>query len=574
MSLKASLTWVISLVLFAVLLTFSILDEGVKQNLFIYGSYYILSAMFGVWVWALIQACHPFDVRAFIYEHRWGLFSAVVLTGVVWFGVARGFKVLSDETNLLAVSRSLLYNRTIYNTTMGRWYYDNFWGFNNELPQRPFAFCYLLYLVHLVLGYSVNNGYYLNGLILLCSLILVYLVIARRWGFKAGLAGMLLTVSNPIITICAASQGYDLLAFFLFLLACVLLMWVLNSNTPQNHAALWMTLILLANTRHETVIFMPIFYGMMLLFRRIQFKMFFHNPLVYAITPLFLLLRVWQTVLLPNRFENPDGVAVIGVENLSNHWRTFVDGIFDFHFELPYAIVLNSVAIALVLLLIGIAWFKKLSFDNRDHKHFAIIALLSVVIGTAIYLAHHFGVYSHPTQARFFLIFSFTVVMMPFVFNYFTNWFEGKHLLAMAIFAFAMYHPIALEGRFENKLTLIRKTKFIDKFLTSLGTRNFLLIADRPGQFTAQEYGAVNFVWARANIDKLISDLDRHLYQAIYVLDDVDYPTTPGGQPKPQNPLPDSLKLEVVAELQNKATEFIRISKVIYPVPPAPKTSP
>ena len=65
---------------------------------------------------------------------------------------------------------------------------------------------------------------------------------------------------------------------------------------------------------------------------------------------------------------------------------------------------------------------------------------------------------------------------------------SGTTLLIISMVCFLYYHPIAVEGRFVNSLKGNRTTEHCIDFLDKVSDRNILIIAERPGQFTAMGY--------------------------------------------------------------------------------------
>lgn len=82
----------------------------------------------------------------------------------------------------------MTFDKTIYNTTMGKWYYGNFHRLHHEFPKRPFGYPYAVHLLHIVRGYSYQNGFIFNGLCLFALLSAVYVLASRALGFRGGVA--------------------------------------------------------------------------------------------------------------------------------------------------------------------------------------------------------------------------------------------------------------------------------------------------------------------------------------------------------------------------------------------------
>ena len=132
-------------------------------------------------------------------------------------------------------------------------------------------------------------------------------------------------------------------------------------------------------------------------------------------------------------------------------------------------------------------------------------------------------------------------------------------LLTLSVVCFLLYHPIAVEGRFINSLTLNRKTSQCMNFLSKLNDRNILIIDSRPGQDVAIGYGAIDFAYANQNSGVILLEFQRHLDSRLIVFQEISYQT---GQPIPDAVLHPDYKLNTLYEIQNTATEFLRISEV------------
>jgi len=130
-------------------------------------------------------------------------------------------------------------------------------------------------------------------------------------------------------------------------------------------------------------------------------------------------------------------------------------------------------------------------------------------------------------------------------------------LAAAAAGTFLLYLPVAAENKFMDLLILTRQHRIETKFLRDEGDKNVLVVSDRPRLFTALEYGAVNFEYARGGSAELLEELDRKLFSRILVMQEISYETgkaTPATDPGPD------YSLEPLLERQNSAESYVRIS--------------
>ena len=79
----------------------------------------------------------------------WSLLVSFVLTVSIFSSNPFFYKTLSDETNLLSISRSLLIEKRAYNVTEGLYYYNNFQALKHGIPKRPLLHPYLVQWIHL-----------------------------------------------------------------------------------------------------------------------------------------------------------------------------------------------------------------------------------------------------------------------------------------------------------------------------------------------------------------------------------------------------------------------------------------
>ncbi|MBI2603442.1 MAG: glycosyltransferase family 39 protein [Deltaproteobacteria bacterium] len=524
------------------------------RHLFVDGSYYFMGALVIVWGYVFFQWLRN---QSFTWNRRvgWGLLAVIALSMVVWFGVERGFKVLADESNHLAISRSLTFDKKAINVTQGQFFYDNFRPITSEIPKRPLLFPFLLSVVHSFLGYDIANAFALNGIILFLLLGLVFFWIGRtRWGVWGGVAAALLVAAQPIVGLNAASAGYDLLACLLLIWSLFLVFKLCEKRDSQTIALLWVSLILLSNVRPESGMFFPLILGLSFFFRLIRWSDLKERVLFFVGSFVFFLPRLWQ-LMLPHDYENPQNVAVIGLGNFLRNIPDLGKGLFHFGFLLPYATLLNLAALlVLAMFLVKTLLVRKESIS--PYRPFGWIAAASVLSGLFVYVGHHFGHFYHPTQTRFFLVFVLSLSLMPFLLHHIFDRVRPLWVFVAGLSFFAIYFPVAREQRHVNSLTLIRKTRAVYEFFDGIKEKDVLVITDRPGIYTIRNMGSVNFTWAQEHRDMIRENLNRKLYQAVFVVEDIPYNTG-------ISLLGSVFPMETIREFQNSPQTLVRIAKVL-----------
>lgn len=528
-------------------------------------SYFILMLMVTTWLYSAIKFLQAQNVTVTTFGKKYweNIVLALILTAIIFWGADVKFKTLSDETNLLAVSKSMFIDKSIYNTTMGKFYYQNFYGENFEIPTRPLLFPFFTSLVHAILNFRIGNVFLLNAMVMVSFFLLLGVAIRRFLGKTSSYAVVFAAASYPVFAVYGTGGGFDLFSTVFFMTSMIGAYVFLTKPTSENFAFLWMNLLLFSNIRYESIILLGFIPFMLFLMRKISLNTIKENIVYFSLTPLFLIITIWQRYLSQGKYENPKDVPVLSVGKFIEHLGIFLKEQINFQFFLPYNNILNLLSVVFVLFLIYKALKKEFKFSSSIERNFVIIFVGSIVICTAIFLSHHFGVYSHPTQARFFMVTCLAFILLPFFIKYhFPKVLRDSALLLYSVMMFFMYNPITAEGRFINTLIIIRETDYCLDFLKRNNSPNVLVVVDRPGQYTAVNYGSVTFQRANEQSQQLIGELSRHLFSDIFVFQKISYETQKATQ---DTAISDKYKLETLEETQLTASEYLRISRVIAP---------
>jgi hypothetical protein len=471
------------------------------------------------------------------------------------------YRVLSDETNLLGVAKGFYDTKTADNVTMGKFYYGNFQATNREVEKRPLLFPFLTYLVHVVKGYHYENGFLLNLIALFMILFGITRILASRFGWTVALSAALLVTSSPVLIFGATSGCMETLTLLLLLTSGFFLYEFLTQPNPESGALLILQLILLSQARYENLIYVFVFSLVILASRDGFGKWVKPNLLLIALAPIFLLPMVAQRILTSGHFEQPTGVPVFGLQHFLKWAIRFKDLHLSMNDEYPYPTLTLAFSVFLIILFAFRSRFKLRINLQRPIGLAALAIIGSVGAGLLLTLFFYFGDPFHPASSRFFMSYSVVMTLVPVLVHALKPTLLKKEMLVIiALFSFFVYSPIAQSGRFTQSQILIRETAFAYDFLQKKTEgRNFLLITDRPGQYTVANYGAVNFDWANTHRDEIQTEIKRHLFQEVYVFQKISYENE---RPLPETTLDESFKLIPLTELQTNATEYYRISRV------------
>ncbi len=536
--------------------------QQLVRGLFSHFSFYFIFAIFLTWIIHLAKVfrSEQFSFKDFLKKNRVGLSLCLVFSILCFLAVPPTYRTLSDETNLVSVSQSMLRDRTSDLTIMAFRYFGKINPVISETPTRPLMFSFFVFLLHSLLGYSPKNAYLLNFISLFSYLSLIFIVVRKRASFQVALASILLVMSYPVLIFAATSAGFDLFASLFFALSLLLTFVFLIKPSSERFGLLVATLVLFANTRYESVGFLFVILGLLAVFRKITREHLQKNLSLIVSTPFLLFPLVVQRYLGHGKYQNSPGVAVFSRSHIVTNLTEFWTSLWDFRFVLPYASGLTLVALFSFVLLIVTLWFQRQSLKTRVPPPFLAIACFCVILNVTIYLAYYFGNYIHPASTRFYITLSTVFALTPIALHLARPGFlKDSTVLLFSIVVFFIYFPTAVDGRFTSALDTIRERTYEIEFLKAHPNPELMILSDRPGLFTVDNYGAADFDFANKRTTQILNDLKRHAVNEIYAFQKISYAT---GNVTPETILDPIFKLEKQLEIQISDREYLRISSV------------
>jgi hypothetical protein len=499
---------------------------------------------------------------AWIKDNKIGILIALAVTLVAGFAIHPALRVLSDEANLLGTSKNFFFSKTATFTTTGKYYYDNFWDAGVVIDRRPSLFPFLVSFVHILRGYSFKNVFLFNLITLPLFVLLAYRLAKSVGGEILAIVAAIFVVSHPITLISVRSGGFDFLTALLSMLVIKSFLDHSRNPTPERLAVLWMNLCMFAEARYETALFVPPVVALMLIFKLMRWQYMRPFALIYSLTPVYLLPRIWQSIIRGNVPEQDPGTVTFSAHNfITNATHYFKPIINPFDFHPPHgALVIALGIIGCGLLLYGYGRrLAKREWQAPEFK-FSSLVLGWMVMQLVIVFTYYWGQAQHPAASRLVItidtFFSFPAAYaLAFLLKRWRPFLAG--VIATALFC--IYLPVASEFRILNELTLTREAATTWRFFESLHEKRILIVVDRPGLYTIMEYGALDFETARQDAT-LLDSLSRRLFYDIYVVQQIDLTTR---KPMPQFRIwPDRAKIPML-EFQNDANATVRISRVV-----------
>lgn len=561
--MKKYLIGTLFLITFGILTGFALTSKVRMELVFDNFSYYIIAALVLLWVTTAVQLLRSINLpfHKIITQNSTAFVTALLLTLLVFFTVKTDFRTLSDETNLLSVSNSMFSQKGIRNVTAGKYYYDDFNPITQVIPRRQFIYPFFTSLLHTLVGFRATNSFLANYITLFFFLAGIFILIKRYTDSTCAVSALFLVLAQPVFSLYAASGGFDFINAFFFCLSFAMLLFYMREPSTEKLTFMWMTFLVASNIRYESIVSFLIAILGLVLFGYIKWKHVKTHVLLICITPLLMLPFLLQRILMMNNNENPDGVALFSIGHFIDHLKTFILTQFDFSLYLPYASVLNLISIPCI------AWlFFRLIKEGRKGAvppatiHFIVLFSLSILSNLFVIFCFYFGKNTHPVSARYFILISLVFSLAPLWLKKLKpNLIRSELLLAVSLALFFLYHPVAMQDRFTNTLTLNREFRYVRNVIDDLNDRRILIIYHRPGQFTATGYGAVNFYYANRNSRTLLRDLKRGLYSDIIVMQRIQYKDQ---KPEKSYRLSDKFSLQKMDDIQITGQYFTRISKV------------
>ena len=581
---------VLLFVALVVLVAAGLADLSLAQKLFVHTTYFFLMATLLCWAGTVLRAGQGGSraaVMAWVRENWPGLVVAGIVTIVAWRAVHPGLWILSDEANLVGTSKNLFASRAATFTVSGKSYYDTFWDIDVAIDRRPALFPFLVSLVHVVRGYSYENAFVLNLLLLPAFVLVAYRLAKSLGGETFAVVASLLVVAHPITLITVRSGGFDFLALFFSLLILKSLLDHLREPTAARLAMVWMNLCMFAEIRYESALFIVPVVAALLAFRLVNASLLRPHAFIYALTPAYLAPRIWQAALRGNVPELEPGVTPFGLRNFVNNAREYFRPVLS-----PLNGYPAHAGIVIALGLVGCLlwlWSRRRELRARNWKDPRLAGAAFVaawmLLQAIVVFSYGWGRAQSPSAARLF-------IAVDTFFSFFAAWaltvslrrwrafdqtgtlggfpdppattplgkaqLRPRAAVAVAAAVLAMHVPIASQQRFLNRLTQARESATAWRFFDSLHERRILIVTDRPNLFTIMDYGAMSFESARQD-PYLFEAFARHLFYDIYVVQQIRLSTN---SPFPGYELWPERRFQTVLEYQNDADVLIRISRL------------
>lgn len=480
------------------------------------------------------------------------------------------FKIVMDEVNLLGTSMSMHYDRVVMLPTRGYEINGSFHILSGELDKRPYFFPFLISVAHDFTGYRPENGFYLNQGLLLIFLCVLFVIGRRIGGYWAGILCVLSFSSIPLLAQVSNGCGFELLNVLMIVAVIYHSMLFLEKTNERNLATLLLAVILLAQIRYESVIFVfPVGLVIVLGWWKMR-KIIISN--VMLLSPIFLLPypllhrvfddeRMWQ-------MKDKAGVEQpFGFEYMYDNFGHAVAFFFSWGIEQPNSFILAAIGVIGLVCYI-VKYVPQLgSLIRYPNQHTGILICVGGLLGLFLLLmAYFWGQFSDPAVRRLslpiYLLFTVPLVSCIALHKYKALTYK----ILSGVFILAIFAD-TIPTLSKNVITQIYMPgKFIQwqrDFMESHPSQRFLMI-DTPGMWITHKIPAVSHETAMQKKAKLKVLLDNSEFDNIYVFQRFARNFADSSLvPLADTRLDDDFVLQPVAQKTFSSISCVRISEVI-----------
>jgi hypothetical protein len=545
--------------------------------------YYTISLTFAWAVFAVwrIRAEARRELLAVSWRERWQIAAVIALcAGVAIATVPHNYKVLYDEAVLQATARQLHFFREISTIVRGYQVDGVFAPFDAYLDKRPYFFVYVVSLVHDLTGYREGNAFGLNMALMFVVLGQIYLL-ARRIASHAGAMAAVVAIGTlSLLAHNATGAGMEMLNLAMLLLVTHVAVFYLEAPTERLLSALILCVVLLAQTRYESSLYVaPVTLIALEGWRRARRVIM--PPAAILAPALLIPYAVHNTYLsgTPLLWELGENATTrFSVQqvlpNLQHAWSYFFN---------VSPLMTNSWWLSAVgLLSLGFAAYELWRARKNWQSAPAVVGVLvciggAIVANLCLLMFYYWGQLDDPIVGRLSLPF-FT--LSAFAIAYTVSRFNaprrrlGAIVAGGAVLAY-LSSGLAANAQQTGLNTLEHELMWERRFVDALPPGYRLIITNKSAlPWMLRDQPSILTAFARQRVDALKFHLAAGTFREVLVLQSFRPSSAEGEyQLDPNDRLPDSFVLEQIGE-HRFGTRLLRISRLVEIRLDAPATNP
>lgn len=484
-------------------------------------------------------------------------------------------KVLYDEYVLQSTAYNMHHFREVATMVRGYDILGTFVSTDNYLDKRPYFFPFLVSLGHDLTGYRPLNAHLLNVLLMPVALVLAY-ALGRKWhGWRGGMVALALLGTLPLFGQNATGSGMEIINVVMLLAAVLIGGLYVSRPHASNLSAFILTVVLLAQCRYESAIFVLPGILVVLLGWWRSGKIVLSGAAIAS--PLLLL-----PVALHNRVLSESPVLWEMKENQTSRfgWEYVPDnlaGVFEFWFN-PGWRMANSVVLSvlgllgLLALVVWLLWRRPPLKALDGHAAVWLAFALGIGANLLLVLFYFWSRFTDPMAARFslppYLLMVFAAVLL-------VRWLDRKGPatkigLATILVAYLGWGVPKHAYHFYSRMG-VDEIEWERRFVESMPSQNRLIITNKTSLvWLLDKTPAILLDRAMMMEDRIAYQLTQPLFQEILVSQSLR-PTSVDGfhEVVLEDRLPDRFELELITE-RRFGSRIARISRLvaIEPKPP------
>ena len=537
------------------------------SDLYHASGFYLLFISFSCWVYlSLPRRTSKTEIMLFIQQQGWAVLLFTLVVALMFAVSPIQFRVLADETNLLGIANSMYQEHSFENRTSALFYFNQQHKIDSEWGIRPNVFPFLIYVMHSLKGYSAYNGFIVNAIAAVSCLWTFSWLLSRYFQRSLAILGAISLAAFPVFVLWVTSSGFEIVNLALALIAFCWFYQYQQDHDGYHLERLALTLVLLAQTRYESAVFVfTLGLTVLLMLRtphlqKLSFRL--------SLAPFFFLPIAWQRLIKTDKadYQVVGNDAIFSIDNWLKHielaWQYFTSA------KALYGTISIIFYLALAGFLIAIIQLiRHRKTRTRSTSAMLIAATLSLTALIAVIFAYFWGNLTASFTIRLGIIFlPFIITLAIFALEQiarkmaFSHKLSAKALLILGFSLCLFYWPTAAKNEAAQTLTLNRQYQTLLTYLQQHHPqRNILIVTERPGLYSVHHWGAVDFNYANNHHRRIKRDLSRNLYQEVLMIQLIDYKT---GEAINGTNLTADFDMKVEFEAQFSATAKMRISRL------------
>lgn len=478
-----------------------------------------------------------------------------------------GFKIAFDEQVLTTVSKSLHQTHIPAVSESPLFGYSRF----ERLGKRPILFPFLLSLVHDGFGYRSSNGFYLNGVLTFCFLLLLSGIIRRIAAARHAYISIVLCCFTPLIAQNASGAGFEMLNLCCLFLVAWFAMDFWSRPTADTFGKLAFAGALASQVRYESVlVILPIAALALTVWLR---EKRISLPWIACSIPLFFIPLVWQQRVVsasPEAFQ-------YAVENSSpfslDHLSKNLEAAFQFLFIpsnlYPGSPFIGFIGICATLVLLAVSFTrKKALYTNQPDRVALLFMLLYLFPLLGVHAVFFYGQYNDPIVSRLSLpLLVFFIVVGSLMAGGLYKKRKATRYLCIAFLVTTGLYSSKQYGNpgYHDPNSLQERAEWAIEFANQLPSGEYLFVSTMPLVFEVENLNSIHSARIRMDLARLQKQLEFKTYRDIFVVENFRLDRSEGklvASHLPQNHLGAAVKLEPLAEASFAVYNFSRISRV------------